>query len=261
MENSNLPISTQWLLESSGSTNQGIIKNVFLIYCQNTGSKGTGFLLKTGHIITNWHVVQGCLANQIIALSSEQQKIDFKDVKIDENRDLVILTPSVKLSGGLEIDEATASTETKVITWGHPLGYNGPAPILSVGYIAGFQDYKKSIESNIVKHYVVNGAFNPGNSGGPLIIQGSEKVIGIVVAKHAPTTKFLQSALQVLAQNGSGVVFAATNESGQQQQFVESQVVAMLLEHQQKMTQVMIGQAIASSELTSFLKEQGIEEK
>jgi hypothetical protein len=32
---------------------------------------------------------------------------------------------------------------------------------------------------------VVNGAFNPGNSGGPLFISGDNKIIGVVVSKHA----------------------------------------------------------------------------
>ncbi len=62
----------------------------------------------------------------------------------------------------------------QVDTWGFPLIYNGPAPLLSVGYVSGlyeaaesnFCDKTKNSQGLKFKHIVVNGAFNPGNSGG-----------------------------------------------------------------------------------------------
>jgi len=62
-----------------------------------------------------------------------------------------------------------------------------PAPLLSVGYLAGFMDHP--IRSKPPKHLAMNGAFNPGNSGGPLFKSNEDKVIGIVVSKHAPISK------------------------------------------------------------------------
>lgn len=255
MDSQNLPISTQWLLEASNSTNKVVIENVFLIFCQKTSSKGTGFLINSGQIITNWHVVKDCTASDVIALSSANKQIKFKEIIVDQNRDLAILVPVDALSGGLEIDDSSISTETKVLTWGHPLAYNGPSPILSVGYVAGFNTYQKDSSSNVVKRYIVNGALNPGNSGGPVFVDGSNKVIGVVVAKHAPITQFLKSALDVLAKNQSGVVFSGTNDKGEPISFVESQIVAMLLEHQRNLTQVMLGEVILSNEMSTFLKE------
>lgn len=252
MENNQIPISTQWLIDASDTSNVGVINSVYLIFCQKTQSKGTGFLIIQGFVVTNWHVIRDCSASEIIAISSSGKKIEFSELKYDENKDLAVLTPKVKLEGGLELDNSTIKTETKVITWGHPLAYNGPSPVLSVGYVAGFRDHKKDLTSQIVKRYIVNGAFNPGNSGGPLLTDGDKKVIGIVVAKHAPISNFLKSAIEALSKNASGVVFTYT-ENGIVKNFVESQVVAMLLEDQRKMTQVMLGEAILSSELISFL--------
>jgi hypothetical protein len=97
-------------------------------------------------------------------------------------------------------------------------------------------------------------AFNPGNSGGPLFIAGSEEVIGVVVSKHAPITTFVRSAIDVLARNKSGVVYTATDEHGNKREFVESQVVAEVLLYFRQMTQVMIGEAVAASELIAFLE-------
>lgn len=257
--NESIPISTQWLLEASGGPNRKAINSVYLIYCPKTQSKGTGFAIKSGQIITNWHVVKNCTATEIVAISNDGKQHKFTQLVTDDNRDLAILTPESPVSSDLEIDNQNIETETKVLTWGHPLAYNGPSPILSVGYLAGFNDYQKDKNSPKVKRYIINGALNPGNSGGPLFIAGKNKVVGVVVAKHAPITSFLLSALDVLEKNKSGFQFTATNEKGDKIPFSESQIVAALLQHQRQMTQVMLGEAIVIDELIAFLKENKIE--
>jgi hypothetical protein len=121
--------------------------------------------------------------------------------------------------------------------------------------LAGFIDRSIGEGKLSVRRYIINGALNPGNSGGPLFIDGSSEVVGVVVAKHAPITKFLLSALKALATNKSGMQFTAEDSGGKKIRFSESQVVAELLEHQRKMTQVMLGEAITSSELKASLGE------
>jgi hypothetical protein len=74
-------------------------------------------------------------------------------------------------------------------------------------------------------------------------------VIGVVVSKHAPISQYHHSAIEALANNSSGVTYAATNENGDVKRFVESQLVAELLIHMRNLTQVMIGEAIAVEEL------------
>lgn len=143
----------------------------------------------------------------------------------------------------------------KVTTWGFPLGYNGPAPLLSVGYLAGFMSHQAGFTPK--KHLVVNGAFNSGNSGGALFRASDNKVIGIVVSKHAPISPFHQQAIDVLAQNQSGVCFQR-NLNGITENIVESQIVADLLVHFRSLTQVMIGEAIAVEELKAMINEKGI---
>ena len=61
-----------------------------------------------------------------------------------------------------------------------------------------------------------------------------------------------------LANNQSGLVFTATDDQGNQTNFAESQLIADLLAHFRKLTQVMIGEAISVNELEDFLKEQRI---
>ncbi|WP_074165413.1 trypsin-like peptidase domain-containing protein [Klebsiella aerogenes] len=250
----NIPTSTQWTLDATGEVGRSAVNSVYMIKCSATGSKGSGFLIENGLIVTNEHVITGCDANQIFAISAYGQKIPISQKWVDPNRDLALLRPAIKQTGGLSIvEDNDLKVGESVTTWGYPLGYNGPAPLLSVGYLAGFNSYQT--HKGQKKHLVVNGAFNSGNSGGALLKASDNKVIGIVVNKHAPISNYHQLAIEALAKNKSGVVFTATNETGKAQDFVESQIVAELLIHMRSLTQVMIGEAIAAEELLSMLRE------
>lgn len=257
--NNNIPISAKWLLDSVGETGRSVINSVYLIFCRKTNSKGTGFLVKSGHIITNWHVVEDCSANEITAISSTGRQIKFQNIDFDENRDLAVLSPQNKLGDGLDIKDQDTKIGMQVLTWGYPLGYNGPAPLLAMGYLSGYRDHNENETSNTVKRYVINGAFNPGNSGGPLLISGESKVIGVVVTKHSPITPFLKSALKALINQKSGFVYTAKDSEGREHKLSEAQIIAEFLKHFHKITQVVIGEAIAGSELIAFLKENNIE--
>lgn len=257
MKDSSVPIATKWLLDSVGEIGRSVVDSVFLIYCPKTQNKGTGFLIKEGYIITNYHVVEGCEARDIVAISSYGTKIKFKNIIVDMDRDLAALEPIQKIEGGLELSDSNRDLKVGMLvsTWGYPLGYNGPAPLLTTGYLSGFSDVRIKDNDTIVKHLVINGAFNPGNSGGPLLISNDNKVIAVVVSKHVPMSKFLKSALQALEDQRSGFQFTATNGKGNTRKYSEAQIVAELLKHHQKLTQVVIGEAIALSELKSFLRQ------
>ncbi len=252
-----IPASTQWTLDAAGDTGRSSVNSVYMIVCPHTGSKGSGFLIENGFIITNEHVVRGCTANQIVTVSTYGNQIQIAQTWIDTNLDLAILRPQTRLNGGLHLSNTSnLQVGESVTTWGYPLGYNGPAPLLSVGYLAGFSSHQVGTIQK--KHLIVNGAFNSGNSGGALFRASDNNVIGIVVSKHAPISQFHQQAIDVLSQNSSGVCFAATDRNGNTQTFVESQIVADLLVHLRSLTQVMIGEAIAVEELQSMLVENGL---
>lgn len=251
-----VPVSTQWTLDAAGSTGRHAIESVYMIVCPKTSSKGTGWLLKNGQMITNEHVVRNCSVSDVFAISSFGVQHTFKNLVVDAGADLALLTPNDALKGGMDLDLGRPpDVGTTVTTWGFPLGYNGPAPLLCVGHLAGFSEHKTS--SGTSKHLVVNGAFNPGNSGGPLFRANSDLVIGVVVSKHAPITQFHMMAIEALANNKSGVVFSGTDGNGKPVQFVESQLVADILTYFRNLTQVMIGEAISSSTVVDFLKKHG----
>lgn len=252
-----IPVSTKWTLNATDTVGQAIVNSVFMIYCQKTKSKGTGFYLNNGYIITNEHVVRNCDASEILAISADGKQYKFSNVIIDRDKDLAALKPLEHINEGLSLGSSdNLKIGALVITWGYPLEYNGPPPLLSVGYLSGFINHNTNRTAR--KHLVVNGAFNQGNSGGALFLANENKVIGVVVNKHAPLTQFQTNALQELANNKSGVVFNAPDDTGNNREFVESELVADLLQGFIKLTQVMIGEAICVSELRSFLEKSNI---
>jgi S1-C subfamily serine protease len=225
--------------------------------------KGTGFLLSTGLMVTNNHVVEGCTKDDMKANPFSPSEFGFTKMAVDKTKDLALLHPDKVLKGGLEIaaTDTDPDLETSVETFGFPLTYNGPAPLLSAGYVAGY--VKDGDDGKEVKHIVVNGAFNPGNSGGPLLRRRDNTVIGVVVAKFHLYPPFVEKIIDGLNKETSGLMHGLLDASGKQImgangqpiQFSEGQLVGAVLEQFYKTTQVMIGEAISVSELRSFIKE------
>ena len=247
-----VPTAVQWTLDAAGPTQRVAIKSVYLLYCPKTNMKGTGFLLSDGLIVTNNHVVEGCTAQEMKASPFGAQEFGFSKMATDKDVDLALLHPSKHLSGGLELgSDQDSPLGTSVNTWGFPLSYNGPAPLLSVAYVAGY--VKDGQSGKEVKHIIVNGAFNPGNSGGPLFRANDSKVIGVVVAKFLIYPPSVAHAIQALASQKYGFQYPAKDEMGHDVTVTEAQVTASVLEQFYKTTQVMIGEAISVSELRVFL--------
>ncbi len=70
-EEPTIPTATQWTLDAAGPVQRTAIGSVFLMHCPNARTKGTGFLLKNGLVVTNAHVVAGCDAQQMVAMPSK----------------------------------------------------------------------------------------------------------------------------------------------------------------------------------------------
>lgn len=137
-----IPISTQVLLNGvKRAESKTVIKAVVMVICRKDGSKGTGFILSPGWmIVTNSHVVKSCRAGELeIIPSAINDTIKLADMKMDSNRDLAVLCTEKALPFGLvPAGDEHPAVETEVETWGYPLSYENRAPILSIGYVAGY---------------------------------------------------------------------------------------------------------------------------
>jgi hypothetical protein len=225
-----------------------------MVLSNKTSRKGTAFSLSSGVVVTCEHVIRNSAPADLLLIASTGQRLTVADMVSDVDMDLAALELGQQPTEGFRIQTAAPRLEQRVHTWGYPLAYNGPSPILSVGYVAGFNPSQRTAASPIVRHYVVNGAFNPGNSGGPLIAEFEDAIVGVVVSKHAPITQWHLSALEALKSQSSGLMYTARDADGNERMFSEGQLVGDLLEYLRQMTQVVIGEAIGADELVKFLE-------
>lgn len=155
--------------------------------CLDTNSSGTGFLHPSGHVITAEHVIRQ--SQNILLLDTNGNKIKAQVKAFDVEIDLAILTinPLVTLKPLGISRQQEVPVGSRVATWGFPTGYNGLAPLLSVGYLSGVQAFRLP-SGNVIQQWIVNAAFNSGNSGGPLLNIDTGEVIGVVSSKPRHNT-------------------------------------------------------------------------
>jgi transposase len=234
--------------------------SVFRVLCPARQSSGTGFLHKSGKVITVFHVVSGCAAQDILLLGVQGEAIKVSNVLVDADVDLALLTPAQDMKAPtITISESDRHTiGPQVSTWGYPAGYNGLAPLLSSGYLSGTDNIPGPSGKRITR-LVVNAAFNSGNSGGPLVEIESNRVIGVVASKLAPLPLYIEKALKALKEAKYGIIFTKTKEDGTKEEVSEAQVTEEILQYLRSQTQLVIGHAVLVKDLRSFLKANGLD--
>ena len=140
-------------------------------------ASGTGFFVsREGHIITNYHVIEGCDANK---LSYKGKVINTDTLAVDKTNDLAILKAQIVPAKVYSVAMEDASLLEDIIIAGYPLGKKVSSAIKtskgSVTALAGFGDNYSEFQTDA--------ALNQGNSGGPIINQKGN-VVGVAVANY-----------------------------------------------------------------------------
>jgi putative serine protease PepD len=154
------------------ATHRGVVKIT-------TGSGlGTGFVLdKSGHILTNDHVVEGS-SRVSVAFDSHTTR-SARVVGTDATDDLAIvkIDPSGLNLQPLQLaDSNTAKVGDTVYALGNPFGYTNS---FSEGIVSGLDRTMTAPNGFTITHAIqTDAAINPGNSGGPLL-SANGQVIGI----------------------------------------------------------------------------------
>lgn len=131
-------------------------------------SQGSGFFIKDGVIVTNYHVISG--ANKIKVTT--YNKKDYYVTQIlgyDANVDIAILKIDCK-NAGLVISQEMPVVGNEIYTIGSPLGLTGT---MSKGMVSTASRIYDGVD-----YIQIDAAISPGNSGGPLVNVYGE-VIGI----------------------------------------------------------------------------------
>lgn len=259
-DSNELTVSAPLYTDSTGFVGNIAAKSVFRIICQRKNRMGTGFLHKSGKILTAAHVVSECNPKDVLIILPQGLQINVIRIIKDDDMDIAALTPSQKIIGdSLPI---TAKNEiligSQVSTWGFPGGYTGVYPILSVGYLSG-QDGVKSDSGKIVGRLLVNAAFNSGNSGGPLIDVESGTVIGVVSSKLTPIPPYIEKSLEALSKVEFGIRYKTTAPDGSKRKISQSQLLEQIIQYLRSQTQLVIGTATLPSQLIKYLKNNNLD--
>jgi S1-C subfamily serine protease len=137
--------------------------------------QGSGFVIdKQGHILTNYHVVQG--AQQVEVTFSDRKKHKAEIVGLDPSHDLaVIQIKGASLIPATLADSKALAVGQKVFAIGNPFGLSGT---MTRGIISSIRPVRGPEGNYIDEAIQTDAAINPGNSGGPLLNAHGE-VIGI----------------------------------------------------------------------------------
>jgi S1-C subfamily serine protease len=138
--------------------------------------QGSGFILdKAGHILTNYHVVEG--ANRgIEVMLSNKRRYPAHVVGVDKVHDLALLQiDAPNLQPVTLADSSLLNVGQKVFAIGNPFGLSGT---MTRGIISSIRSIRSADGAPIEDAIQTDAAINPGNSGGPLL-NSSGEVIGI----------------------------------------------------------------------------------
>ena len=138
--------------------------------------QGSGFILdRAGHVLTNYHVVEG--ANRgIQVMLSNKKTYAAKVVGTDHVHDLALLQITAPdLQPVTLANSSELSVGQEVYAIGNPFGLNGT---MTRGIISSIRSIGTADGGKIEDAIQTDAAINPGNSGGPLLNSHGE-VIGI----------------------------------------------------------------------------------
>ena len=147
---------------------------------------GTGFVWdERGHIVTNFHVIQGASAARVTL--SDQSTHKAMLVGAFPDRDLAVLRIEVPAAKAPPLPLGTSrdlAVGQKVHAIGNPFGLD---QTLTTGIVSALNREIESINQRTIRGVIqTDAAINPGNSGGPLL-DSAGRLIGVNTAIYSPS--------------------------------------------------------------------------
>lgn len=154
---------------------------------------GSGFVWdEGGHIVTNYHVVQGADAAQVVLTDEKGRRTSYQTREIWAYPDMDIAVLRIRgFRSGLRPIPIGESRNLKVgqktFAIGNPFGLDRS---LTVGIVSALDREIQSVTGRPIRGVIQTSApINPGNSGGPLL-DSSGRLIGVNTAILSPSGAF-----------------------------------------------------------------------
>jgi S1-C subfamily serine protease len=147
---------------------------------------GSGFVIDTdGHILTNYHVVEGAQAIEVVL--GDQTRYKAKYIGADTRNDIALIQidPQGRKPATLPLgDSRNLLVGQRVLAIGNPFGFQST---LTTGVVSSLGRTVQTGENTFIDEAIqTDASINRGNSGGPLLNSRGE-VIGINTAIYAPS--------------------------------------------------------------------------
>ena len=141
-----------------------------------SASSGSGFAVsQDGHVITNYHVIEGC---QKVVVHTKGREIPVTVVTYDPLNDLALLKGDFSPSIVFPVSSSQPELLQEIYVAGYPFGLNVST---SVKVTKGIISSLTGIGNNF-SNIQIDAAIQSGNSGGP-ILDDFGNVIGVAVSK------------------------------------------------------------------------------
>jgi S1-C subfamily serine protease len=149
---------------------------------------GTGFVWdERGHIVTNFHVIQGASAARVTLADQSTHRAEL--VGAFPDRDLAVLRidapksksklPPLPLGSSRDLQVGQ-----RVFALGNPFGLD---QTLTTGIVSALGREIESVTQRTIRGVIqTDAAINPGNSGGPLL-DSAGRLIGVTTAIFSPS--------------------------------------------------------------------------
>lgn len=130
---------------------------------------GSGFVWdEQGHVVTNFHVVQG--AESLSVTFQDQQRFEARVIGVEPKKDIAVLkvqAPANLLKAVKVAANADLEVGQKTIAIGNPFGLDHT---LTTGIVSALGRQVQGIGGVTIRDMIqTDAAINPGNSGGPLL--------------------------------------------------------------------------------------------
>jgi S1-C subfamily serine protease len=147
---------------------------------------GTGFIWDAqGHVVTNFHVIQGAARAFITLADGSQHEATYVGGAPDKDLAVLqILKPPAKLRPIPIGTSADLQVGQSVLAIGNPFGLDAT---LTTGVISALGREIQSVTQRRISGVIqTDAAINPGNSGGPLL-DSAGRLVGVNTAIQSPS--------------------------------------------------------------------------
>ena len=142
-----------------------------------TPSSGTAFFVtKKGHVITNFHVVEGCKDRSKIVYQDNEVKV--KLIAKDKYLDLALLKADIENKHYIVISNKSPKKLQRIIAAGYPFGKELSDDLK---FTSGIISSLKGLQDDSTR-LQIDAALNYGNSGGPIVDEKTGELVAVAVA-------------------------------------------------------------------------------